>query len=75
MVNAAVNVKTFKTDRRRQGIVYNGFRYPLDKRRADGCMFWRCVDQRSCEGRLTTDDEDLLAILRIYARTDGLVAI
>jgi FLYWCH zinc finger domain len=75
MANAVVNVKAFKSDRGRQGIALNVFRYRFDKRGAEGCMLWRCIDQRSCKGRLTTDDEDRLAIRRIYARTDGFFAI
>jgi hypothetical protein len=66
--NAVVNVKTFNLMyRRRQEIAFNSFRYRFDKRGADGCMFWRYIDQRSYKDRLTTDDEDPLAVRRIYA--------
>jgi hypothetical protein len=41
MMNAAANVKTFKTKiGGRQGIAFNGFRYrSIDKRGADGCIY------------------------------------
>jgi FLYWCH zinc finger domain len=49
---------TFKTDRGKQGVSLNGFRYRFDKKGADGFLYWRCIDLRHCKGRLRTDDVD-----------------
>ena len=55
---------TFKTDRGKQGVSVNGFRYRFDKKGAVGFLYWRCIDLRHCKGRLRTDDVDPQAIRR-----------
>lgn len=46
----------FKTEKGKEGLSYDGFCYRLDKVAADGStMYWRCIDKKSCKGRIATD--------------------
>jgi FLYWCH zinc finger domain len=55
---------TFKTDKGKQDVSFNGFRYRFHKKGADGFLYWQCIDLRYCKGRLPTTDVDPQAIRR-----------
>lgn len=55
---AAANLRSYTTDKDKQGLIYNDYCYRevTQKRAADGGIFWRCI-LRSCRGRMKTDED------------------
>ena len=47
------------TTRGGRSLIHQGYRYTLNRRTADGQIYWRCAD-RSCPGRAVTDVHDQL---------------
>jgi hypothetical protein len=47
--------KIFKTEKGKTALSYNGFSYRYDKKGADDTLYWRCIDNRTCRGRIATD--------------------
>ncbi len=47
------------TTRGARTLLYQGYKYTLNRRTADGHIYWRCHD-RSCYGRAATDSSDQL---------------
>lgn len=47
----------YKTEKGRDGLIYEGFCYRFDKRGADDTIYWRCADQRQCKGRIATEPD------------------
>ena len=47
------------TTRGARSLIHQGYRYTLNRRTADGQIYWRCAD-RSCPGRAVTDVYDQL---------------
>jgi hypothetical protein len=60
----ATAVKTFKTEKGRDGISFDNYCYRFDKRLADGSRTWRCIESRACNGRLLTRDDFSNPVLR-----------
>ncbi len=51
-----VRPKVFKTEKGKDGLSFDGFCYRLDQPGADGnTLYWRCIDKKSCKGRIATD--------------------
>lgn len=50
-----VRPTVFTTEKGKDGLSYNDYCYRLDKTGVDGTLYWRCIDKKSCKGRIATD--------------------
>jgi hypothetical protein len=48
----------FKSEKGKNCISFDGFSYRFAKRGVDGTIYWRCLDDRSCRGRISTDNDN-----------------
>ncbi len=57
-------VTKFTTEGGKEGISLDGFSYRRAYTGVDGTIYWRCLDDRHCSGRLSTDARQRNPVLR-----------
>ena len=49
------------TQRGARSLVYQGYKYVINRRGRDGKILWRCAKSRSCSGGMTTMDNEIIS--------------
>ena len=49
------------TNRGARALVYEGYKYQINRRGLDGRIFWRCSKSRTCSGTLTTLNGEIIS--------------
>ena len=54
-------MKFVNMTRKGLSLIYDGYKYVLNRRGRNDRMFWRCAKNRSCNGGLTTMNDEIVS--------------